>query len=775
MLVLMLSASCRGLIDAQEQSTPVRGIVRSAFAHLGSPATASHATPRERDDSVVAAAERSLRAGRPWRATQTLAPVLRNASTRTPRAVVIAARAASAWQGWDEVIRLLREEPWLDSAFNGAGHALLARAMVETNRRDLDSAALRHAQRAAATTPAGLTRASALAVLAQAYTRVGQSDSARDAWERAARAAPAIADWLLLQAARLEPSTRDRQASFARLTVDAARGRAAWIEAEARERTGDLAGAARLLDSLGASVDALRLRLALARDGRARASVRRQLDAIVASRSGTSAARQAATMLDRAFSPLSAREQLAIGRSAAGIGPASRAATGFAAAFRAGLGSASDRYTYGRVLATLGRHDAAAAQFSRAAHSASFAGRAHYQRARSLLRSGHLAESRTILRAIVRGGYDPASTASALFLLADLATDEGRDAAARTAFLEIVRRHPSSALAPRAAFQAGIIAFAHDSLVRAAREFDALRTRYHGHREALAATYWAGRAWHQAGDSARANARWHRVITQSPASYYATRARARTGSAFPNLRRTISIISTPSVDSAVMRATLLEQFGLRADARREYDRVERDARRSLTGLVSAAATFETHDNGGRTIRLATEALRRTTKPDGTLYRLLYPLPYKETIRFESNAHGIEPSLVAALIRQESSFFPLATSPVGARGLMQVMPAVGRQSAVARSAEVWSDALLYQPDVSLRLGTAHLASLLSRYHDEARTLAAYNAGESRVDRWVRKPGTSDTEVFVERIPYVETRDYVRLVLRNMAWYQRLYEL
>ena len=107
--------------------------------------------------------------------------------------------------------------------------------------------------------------------------------------------------------------------------------------------------------------------------------------------------------------------------------------------------------------------------------------------------------------------------------------------------------------------------------------------------------------------------------------------------------------------------------------------------------------------------------------------------------------------------------------------MQIMPAVGRRSTIARSANVWSDGLLYQPDVSLRLGTAHLAALLARYHDPARALAAYNAGESRVDRWTRKAGSPDSEVFVERIPYVETRDYVLSVLRNMTWCQRLYAL
>jgi soluble lytic murein transglycosylase len=672
------------------------------------------------------------------------------------------------------VIRLLGGEPWLDSAFEGEGHALLARAMLETNRRDLDSAALGHARRALAAAPDSLARASRFVMVARAFARLGRSDSARTAWEDAARFAPSIADWLLLQAALLTPIAPDRRALFARLTTDVARGRTSWIEAAARERAGDLPGSAQLFDSLGAHVEALRVTLAAARGAAARASVRRQLSAIiVASRRGPEAARQAAALLDRAFSPLTPREQLAIARSAARVGPLARSASGFAAAFAAGLGTAPDRYAYGRVLASLGRHDAAIAQFAHATRSPPMVGRARYQRARSLLRSGRIAESRAALRAIVRAGHDPASAASALFLLADLATDEGRDASARAAFLEIVRRYPATTLAPRAALRAAIIAYVHDSVSRAAREFDALRTRHAESGEALAATYWAGRAWQRVGDSARANDRWHRVFTLEPYGYYAMLARARTPSPPTVLPSGVSVASDARVDSALARAALLELLGLSADARREYDHVERDARRSVDAAVSTAAAFQAHNDGGRTIRLAAAALRRSSKPDRTLYRLLYPLPYEETIRFESDAHGIEPALVAALIRQESSFFPRATSPAGARGLMQIMPAVGRRSRIARSAEVWSDALLYQPDVSLRLGTAHLASLLARYHGPARALAAYNAGGSRVDRWARKPGASDAEVFVERIPYVETRDYVRIVLRNMTWYQRLY--
>jgi soluble lytic murein transglycosylase len=130
--------------------------------------------------------------------------------------------------------------------------------------------------------------------------------------------------------------------------------------------------------------------------------------------------------------------------------------------------------------------------------------------------------------------------------------------------------------------------------------------------------------------------------------------------------------------------------------------------------------------------------------------------------------------VAGLIRQESWWRPDAVSPVGARGLMQLMPSVGASIARGRQYPVWSTALLFEPDVSIELGTRHLASSMRGGEPVARALAAYNAGASRVKRWSERPGVSDPELFTEWIPYVETGDYVRIVQRNAEMYRELYE-
>lgn len=106
--------------------------------------------------------------------------------------------------------------------------------------------------------------------------------------------------------------------------------------------------------------------------------------------------------------------------------------------------------------------------------------------------------------------------------------------------------------------------------------------------------------------------------------------------------------------------------------------------------------------------------------------------------------------------------------------MQLMPAVGRTLARSKGIAGYSDESLYDPVINIRLGTAHLADLLKRRATIEQVLAGYNAGESRVTQWLRKAGANDPEVFTERIPFSETRDYVRIVMRNRAFYSALYQ-
>jgi soluble lytic murein transglycosylase len=214
-------------------------------------------------------------------------------------------------------------------------------------------------------------------------------------------------------------------------------------------------------------------------------------------------------------------------------------------------------------------------------------------------------------------------------------------------------------------------------------------------------------------------------------------------------------------------------LGLPDEARSEYEQVARDAESSAEGLLAAAAALRGAGLASQGIRLARRAVARGAPADARVYRLLYPVVHAEGLVAEARARGLEPGFVAALIRQESLFDPRATSGAGARGLMQVMPEVGATVARTRGFPEWDPVLLWQPDVSLAIGTLHLSELAARYREPARVLAAYNAGISRVERWSGKNGMDDAEMFAERIPFVETRDYVRIVQRNRDLYRVLY--
>jgi soluble lytic murein transglycosylase len=228
-----------------------------------------------------------------------------------------------------------------------------------------------------------------------------------------------------------------------------------------------------------------------------------------------------------------------------------------------------------------------------------------------------------------------------------------------------------------------------------------------------------------------------------------------------------------AIDSAVATAALLGQLGLVAESRWELDRLARSSDTSSERLLSLADAFRRHGMASPAIQLARRALARGAPADARTYRLIYPVIYSDALTAEAAEHGLDPNLMAALIRQESNFNPAATSPAGARGLAQVMPELGERLARDLAYPVWDPVLLYQPDVSIQLGAVHLRELFARYDQRAHILAAYNAGASRVERWSKRIGVDDPEVFAERISFVETRDYVRIIQRNEDIYRALY--
>ena len=307
------------------------------------------------------------------------------------------------------------------------------------------------------------------------------------------------------------------------------------------------------------------------------------------------------------------------------------------------------------------------------------------------------------------------------------------------------------------------------------------------------AIYWLARIEQQNGGTGRAKMLYTELTRRFPHYYHAVKARARLATldasvaaaaapayfdAIPGYRRLSDKLSGAS-EMILERGQLLFDLGL-ADLA-ESELLTADYRRPdahWIGLELARQKDESDEYhrglrymkryGFGYLRMPFDAMPRT------YWEKLFPLPYASQLRSRAAPHELDPYLVAGLIRQESEFNARAKSRAGALGLMQIMPPTGRGLARRIGVGNISNGELYNPDLSLRLGTLHFKTVLERFKSQLEyTLAGYNAGENRVDTWLTWEDFSDPEEFAESIPFTETRGYVQAVIRNAAVYRQLY--
>jgi soluble lytic murein transglycosylase len=232
---------------------------------------------------------------------------------------------------------------------------------------------------------------------------------------------------------------------------------------------------------------------------------------------------------------------------------------------------------------------------------------------------------------------------------------------------------------------------------------------------------------------------------------------------------------TQAVEAALIRIDLLSAVGWTEAASFELDRIRSYFDDEPLALYSLGEGLNQRNQTIAGIAIGRELHRRGGEGwNRRLLRIVYPMPYRDLIVKYARPHGISPYFIAALVRQESMFNPSATSSAGAMGLMQVMPSTGRRVARTLGIRRFRTRMLYTPETNIRIGSRFLADQIKTWGGRADfVLAAYNAGPSRVDRWRRFPEARDGDLFMERIPFDETRDYVRVVQLNARIYQTLY--
>jgi soluble lytic murein transglycosylase len=296
------------------------------------------------------------------------------------------------------------------------------------------------------------------------------------------------------------------------------------------------------------------------------------------------------------------------------------------------------------------------------------------------------------------------------------------------------------------------------------------------------ALYWMARALERLQDPT-ALAVYQRLCQHYPWTYYCQLARNRVMVPLADLaERPKEVERRAHVDSEILddvhyrRAVELRELGLEPESDRELawlvDRYGRD-RQALVDLVVRLNEAGGYHQGLRLARLyfRNGLERGVERVDLALWRAAYPMVYLPTIRALSSDR-LDPFLAAAIIREESLYDTRAVSPAGAIGLMQLLPETALALAQQEGRTVSRDDLFDQ-ETNIRYGVRYLEQLLIQFNGNlVYTLAAYNAGPRVVTSWIRQFGDREPEEFVEMIPYEETRQYVRHVLRSYREYRRL---
>jgi len=336
---------------------------------------------------------------------------------------------------------------------------------------------------------------------------------------------------------------------------------------------------------------------------------------------------------------------------------------------------------------------------------------------------------------------------------------QGRNEDAKKAFEEQVAMYPSGAETPAALYWRARLAEEDNQLVMARAFYEKLSDRYRNF-------YYA--------ELARQRMKRLPAAPEAAVTEYALLDRV------PPLNNSGRITDSepPQDDLHVQKAELLGNGGLVDFAVRELQA----AATADGGSWALAETAQLYTETGHYDR-AIEYMKHSAPnyfaldiPDlpRKYWEALFPKPFWSDLKKHSDANGLDPYLVASLIRQESEFNPNAVSRANAVGLMQLLPKTGKLVAKEVQLKRYNASQLYTPAVNLQLGTRYFRGMVDKFGGSFEyALAAYNAGSDRVDEWLAQGKYRDPQEFVESIPFTETREYVQAILRNASVYKQLY--
>jgi soluble lytic murein transglycosylase-like protein len=293
--------------------------------------------------------------------------------------------------------------------------------------------------------------------------------------------------------------------------------------------------------------------------------------------------------------------------------------------------------------------------------------------------------------------------------------------------------------------------------------------------------FWSGKLHERNGRTAERDAAFRQLIEKFPFNYYSYRAREIMGTAAPAVSATGGT-SFPSVEADHPRlepVRKLMDVGFREYAAREMQRLSAASPNDRALAFALADLYVEAGEPARANALLQRHFREFVRRGGSnvpqrFWSILYPLPFREEFQAAAAAARIDPFLLPAIARQESGFNPTVISNAGAVGVMQIMPEEAPRIASVGGLGPITRADLFDARKNIRVGAAEIRQKLDAMKgNQVLAIAAYNAGEKAVGRWIANTPMDDIDFFIESIPFAETRLYVKSVTRNLFEYRRIY--
>jgi soluble lytic murein transglycosylase-like protein/predicted negative regulator of RcsB-dependent stress response len=298
--------------------------------------------------------------------------------------------------------------------------------------------------------------------------------------------------------------------------------------------------------------------------------------------------------------------------------------------------------------------------------------------------------------------------------------------------------------------------------------------------------FWSAKILEKKGHTDERDAKAAQILAEYPFSYYSYRVKelwpsaasrpAAPAAVFPDLESELASIGETRLETV----RELMEIGLERAAAREMKVIAGEHPSSSAVQFMLADVYVRAGEPFKANVTLQRNFRQFIRHGGQnipqrFWEILYPLAYWETIEKEAARRELDPYFVASVIRQESAFEPSTVSNAGAVGLMQIMPEEAPRIAEAGGLPAVTRGDLFDPTTNIAVGAAELQQKIARMNGNlVLAVAAYNAGEKAVGTWLELTPIDDLDLFVESIPYAETRLYVKTVNRNRFEYRRIYE-